>query len=63
MLNEYGEGSYVGEEPPSDYTIKGNERSMKFHTGDSAGYERTIADVWFNSAEAAEKAGFTRAQR
>lgn len=63
VLNEYGEGSYVGEEPPSDYTIKGNERSMKFHTGDSAGYERTIADVWFNSAEAAEKAGFTRAQR
>lgn len=63
VLNTYGEGSYVGEEPPSDYTIKGNERSMKFHTDDSAGYERTIADVWFNSVEAAEKAGFTRAQR
>lgn len=63
VLNEYGEGSYVGEEPPSEFTIKGNERSMKFHTDDSAGYERTIADVWFNSVEAAEKAGFTRAQR
>ncbi|MEL4357351.1 MULTISPECIES: sunset domain-containing protein [unclassified Luteococcus] len=63
VLNEYGEGAYVGEEPPSGFDIKGNERSMKFHTSDSAGYERTIADVWFNSVEAAEKACFTRAQR
>ncbi|GAA1388007.1 hypothetical protein [Luteococcus peritonei] len=63
ILNEYGEGSYVGDEPPAGYTIKGNERSMKFHTADSAGYDRTIADVYFSSVEAAEKAGFTRAQR
>lgn len=63
VLNEYGEGAYVGEEPPSGYDVKGNERSMKFHTADSDSYERTIADVWFNSVEAAEKAGFTRAQR
>lgn len=63
VLNEYGEGSYVGDEPPAEYAVKGNERSMKYHTSDSAGYERTIADVWFRSTEAAEKAGFTRAQR
>lgn len=62
VLNDYGTGSYVGEEPPAGYRIKGNERSMKYHTDDSAGYERTIADVWFNSVEAAEKAGFTRAE-
>lgn len=59
----YGEGSFVGDEPPAGYTIKGNERSMKYHTPDSAGYDRTLTDVWFDSPEAAEKAGFTRAQR
>ncbi|CAI9399680.1 sunset domain-containing protein [Aestuariimicrobium sp. T2.26MG-19.2B] len=59
----YGEGSYVGENPPEGFTIKGNERSMKFHLPDSGGYDRTIADVWFANEEAAEKAGFTRAQR
>jgi len=62
VLNEYGEGSYVGDEPPAEYGIKGNERSMKFHTTDSEGYERTIADVWFRTVEDAERAGFTRAQ-
>ncbi|MDO5501234.1 MAG: hypothetical protein Q4F67_16310, partial [Propionibacteriaceae bacterium] len=60
---KYGEGAYVGVEPPEGYTIKGNERSMKYHTADSGGYERTIADVWFNSEEAAEAAGFAKAQR
>lgn len=62
VLNEYGEGSYVGDEPPAEYTVKANERSMKYHTSDSAGYDRTIADVYFVSTEAAEQAGFTRAQ-
>ena len=60
---KYGEGSFVGEHAPEGFTIKGNERSMKFHLPESGGYDRTIADVWFNSEEAAEKAGFTRAQR
>ncbi len=55
---KYGEGSYVGENPPAGYEIKGNEDSMKFHTPDSPYYERTVAEVWFNSVEAAEKAGF-----
>ena len=62
VLNEYGEGSYVGDEPPAEYTVKANERSMKYHTSDSAGYDRTIADVYFVSTEAAEQAGFSRAQ-
>lgn len=55
-------GVYVGVEPPEGYTIKGNERSMKFHTSDSNSYGRTIAQVWFISEEAAEQAGFTKAQ-
>ena len=59
----YGEGSYVGAEPPEGYDIKGNERSMKYHVQGSGGYERTITDVWFSSTEAAESAGFVRAQR
>ncbi|MCL2736083.1 MAG: 50S ribosomal protein L4 [Propionibacteriaceae bacterium] len=56
---EYGEGSYRGANPPEGYDIKGKEGSMHFHTPASAWYKRTIADVWFNSAEAAQKAGFT----
>ncbi len=59
----YGEGSYIGSEPPEGYTIKGNERSMKYHTTESGGYDRTNADVWFVSEEAAQAAGFVRAQR
>ncbi|NLT31280.1 MAG: hypothetical protein GXX86_12640 [Propionibacterium sp.] len=60
---KYGAGSYVGVEPPAGYEIKGNDRSMKYHVAGSDSYDRTIADVWFNSTEAAEAAGFTRAQR
>lgn len=59
----YGEGSYVGTEPPAGFDIKGNERSMKFHVQGNGGYERTIADVWFSSEDAAEAAGFSKAQR
>lgn len=59
----YGEGAYVGDQPPEGYVIKGNERSMKYHLPTNAGWQRTNADVWFNSPEAAEAAGFTRALR
>jgi hypothetical protein len=58
-----GEGVYIGSEPPEGFTIKGNERSMKYHVPESAGYSRTVAEVWFNSEEAAKQAGFMRAQR
>ena len=60
---DYGDGSYVGDNPPEGFTIKGNERSKKYHVTGTGGYERTIAEVWFNSEEAAEAAGFTKAQR
>lgn len=55
---DYGKDSYRGSEPPAGFDIKGNEDSMKFHTPESPWYSRTIAEVWFNSAEAAEAAGF-----
>ncbi len=57
----YGEGSYVGENPPEGYDIKGNADSMKYHTLESPWYGRTIAEVWFNTTEAAEAAGFVPA--
>ena len=55
---DYGEGSYVGDEPPAGFDIKGNADSMKFHTTDSQWYDATKAEVWFSSVEAAEAAGF-----
>ena len=59
----YGPGSYVGDEPPAGFEIKGNDRSLKYHVPGMAAYDRTIAEVWFESEEAAQAAGFTRAQR
>jgi hypothetical protein len=56
----YGEGSYVGSEPPEGFSIKGNDRSMKYHVPGSPSYERTIPEVWFDTVEHAEAAGFTR---
>jgi large subunit ribosomal protein L4 len=56
---DYGEGSYRGENPPEGFDIKGNEDSMLFHTPASRWYSRTVAEIWFNSEEAATAAGFT----
>ena len=56
----YGEGSYRGTEPPTGYDIKGNENSMKYHTPESPYYDQTNAEVWFNSEQAAEAAGFEK---
>ena len=55
--------SYVGDNPPEGYVIKGNDRSRKYHVPGSGGYDRTIADVWFATEEAAQAVGFTKAQR
>jgi hypothetical protein len=57
-----GAGAYVGSEPPEGFVIKGNENSMKYHTPESGGYSETVAEVWFSSEEAAQEAGFVRAQ-
>ena len=43
---------------PDGFPVKGNANSMKFHTTESPWYEQTIAEVWFATAEDAERAGF-----
>jgi len=43
---------------PKGFTVKGNAGSMKYHTTESQWYDRTVAEVWFRTAEAAEAAGF-----
>ncbi|MFT4189587.1 MAG: 50S ribosomal protein L4 [Aeromicrobium sp.] len=60
----YGPGSKApleNGEAPEGYDIKGNADSMKYHLPDGQWYGATIAEVWFNSEEAAQAAGFTKA--
>jgi small subunit ribosomal protein S2 len=47
---------------PEGFEVKGNRNSMKFHAPSSPWYARTIAEVWFRTAEAAEAAGFANAE-
>ncbi len=51
----------VGGGRPAGYDIKGNENSMLFHRPGGRWYDITIAEVWFDTAEAAEAAGFSEA--
>lgn|GEM_PF-28421 len=51
----------IGGGRPAGYDIKGNENSMLFHRPGGRWYDITIAEVWFDTAEAAEAAGFTEA--
>jgi large subunit ribosomal protein L4 len=60
----YGSGSarpLDGGDAPAGYTVKGNSSSMKYHTPEGQWYEQTVADVWFDSVESAEIAGFVEA--
>src|SRR5690606_14758624 len=61
----YGEGSHAPlddpNEAPDGFPIKGNEDSKLYHEPGSAHYDRTVAEVWFATPEAAEAAGFRRA--
>ncbi|NNF55327.1 MAG: 50S ribosomal protein L22 [Acidimicrobiales bacterium] len=59
----YGEGSHAlidddPEQMPDGFEIKGNASSKLYHVPGSAFYNRTKAEVWFASTEAAEAAGF-----
>jgi large subunit ribosomal protein L4 len=45
-------------EQPDGFPIKGNASSKLYHVPGSAFYDRTVAEVWFRDAEAAEAAGF-----
>ena len=60
-LHPHGEGSHAPLEDgsaPEGYTIKGNMDSLLYHRPDSRSYDVTVAEVWFDSTEAAEAAGF-----
>ncbi|NEA34073.1 50S ribosomal protein L17 [Streptomyces sp. SID13031] len=46
---------------PEGYDIKGNEDSMKYHTTESPWYDQTVAEVWFQTEDAAKAAGFAKA--
>ena len=48
-------------EAPEGFPIKGNQDSMKYHEPDGQWFEGTVAEVWFDTAESAEAAGFTKA--
>ncbi len=45
---------------PEGFPVKGNSDSMIYHNPDSPHYERTSAEVWFASDEAAEAAGYSQ---
>ena len=49
-------------EAPAGFEIKGNKTSKKFHAPSSPWYDRTNAEVWFRTPEAAEQAGFVNAE-
>jgi large subunit ribosomal protein L17 len=58
----YGEGSHAplddAAEAPEGFPIKGNDSSKLYHVPGSSHYDRTEAEVWFATPEAAEAAGF-----
>ncbi len=45
---------------PEGHPIKGNAGSMLYHTPGSSFYSRTKAEVWFDTEENAEAAGFSK---
>jgi len=60
----YGPGSKAplkSGNAPKGHDIKGNEDSMKYHLPDGQWYEATVAEVWFDTEESAQAAGFTKA--
>jgi large subunit ribosomal protein L17 len=49
------------DEAPEGFPVKGNSNSMKFHEPEGQWYDQTVAEIWFDSAESAEAAGYARA--
>lgn len=45
-------------EAPEGFAVKGNSNSMKFHVPGSRWYNSTAAEIWFDSAESAQAAGY-----
>ena len=61
----YGAGSHAplaDNSAPDGFTIKGNADSMLYHRPDSRSYGVTVAEVWFDTPERAEAAGFRPAK-
>jgi len=59
----YGDGSHASLEDgsqPEGFPIKGKASSKLYHEPDTQYYDRTEADVWFATGEAAEEAGFSK---
>ena len=57
----FGAGSHAtlpDNSAPAGFTIKGNADSMLYHRPDSRSYGVTVAEVWFDTPERAEAAGF-----
>jgi len=48
-------------EAPEGFPIKGNEDSKKYHTPDGQWFEQTEAEIWFDTEESAQSAGFSKA--
>lgn len=48
-------------EAPEGFEVKGNADSMKYHVPGSRWYSSTKAEIWFDSAESAEAAGYAPA--
>ena len=70
VADEVASGVEAGEYPgsalpdedgnaPEGFEIKGNAQSMLYHTPDSRYYKATKAEVYFDTVESAEAAGFT----
>ena len=47
-----------GAAPSDEYTVKGNLDSKKYHVAGSQWFDSTVAEVWFQTADAAKAAGF-----
>jgi len=59
----HGDGSHgpiADDAQPEGYPIKGNADSMLYHLPETSFYNRTVAEVWFDTEESAKAAGFTR---
>jgi large subunit ribosomal protein L4 len=62
-LHPHGAGSYValaGDAQPAGFEVKGNAVSMLYHTPASSCYDRTVAEVWFDTEANAEAAGYSK---
>ena len=60
----YGPGSKAplkSGNAPKGHEIKGNADSGLYHTPDGQWYDATVAEVWFDTEESAQAAGFTKA--